>query len=73
MNKGFDLSDNTISLAVRASYSQRRYWGTSRSPYQKNDSSEQIQRQIGGTTLGRYTKLMQRRQMYEHSINNRWK
>ena len=42
-------------------------------PVSENDSSEQIQRQIGGTTLGRYTKLMQRRQMYEHSINNRWK
>ena len=35
------------------------------------------QRQIGGTTLGRYTKLMQRakegEKFYVHSINNRWK
>ena len=40
-----------------------------------------MQRQIGGTTLGRYTKLMQKKDfssekqggLYVHSINNRWK
>ena len=32
-----------------------------------------MQRLTGGTTLGRYIKLVQRRLNYEHSINNRWK